>query len=64
MMSEQAPSTDQLVQQAFGLLLEIRSHSNARHLLTLGVGFLKVLALRRATEDPPLVVSVRAVQIR
>ncbi len=64
MMSEQAPSTDRLVQQAFGLLLEIRSHSNARHLLTLGVGFLKVLALRRATEDPPLVVSVRAVHIR
>ncbi len=63
MMNQRAPSIECLIRQAFGLLLEIRRHRQARRLLTLAVAFLKMLIRDAGAHEPPVVVSVRAVRI-
>jgi hypothetical protein len=62
-MSRTTPAVEALVRQAFGLLLEIRSHPEAKLLLSKAVAFLKMLIESPATDSPPLVVSIRAVRI-
>jgi hypothetical protein len=62
-MSRITPSVEALVRQAFGLLLEIRSHPDARLRLGKAIAFLTMLVENPATGSPPLVVSNRAVRI-
>lgn len=63
-MSRTTPSVEALVRQAFGLLLEIRTHPEALPLLGQAIAFLKMLVEDPATGTQTMVVSVRAVRIR
>jgi len=63
-MSRTTPLVEALVRQAFGLLLEIRSHPRAKPLLSQAIAFLRMLAEEPQADCPPLVVSIRAVRIR
>lgn len=62
-MRQDPPSVERLVRQAFGLLLEIRQQRQARRSLTLALAFLKMLARNRGRDEPPVVISIRAVRI-
>jgi hypothetical protein len=53
-----------MVRQAFGLLLEIRSHREAKSLLAKAIAFLKLLQQDPSGETNPLIVSIQAVRIR
>jgi hypothetical protein len=63
-MDRTKPAIEVLVRQAFGLLLEIRSHPEAKPLLGQAIAFLRMLVQESEAASPPLVVSVRAVRIR
>ena len=52
------------IQKAFGLLLEIRGHRNAGHLLHLAVAFLRMLLQDADQTLSPFMVSIRAVRVR
>ena len=62
-MSRQPPSIETLVRQAFGLLIEIRAHREARWQLTLAVAFLQGLLRKACAEATPVLISVQAVRI-
>jgi hypothetical protein len=63
-MSRITPTVEAMVRQAFGLLLEIRGHPEAKPLLGQVIAFLKMLVADPTTDCPPMVVSIRAVRIR
>jgi len=63
-MARHTPAVEAMVRQAFGLLLEIRSHREAKSLLAKAIAFLKLLQQDPSAETNPLVISVRAVRIR
>ena len=63
-MTRQKPSLEASIQQAFGLLLEIRGHRNAGHLLHLAVSFLNMLLQDADQTASPITVSIQAVRIR
>jgi hypothetical protein len=53
-----------LLQEAFDLLLELRSRPEARRLLGEVVAYLRLLERQGESEGLPLVVSVRAVRLK
>jgi hypothetical protein len=63
-MSRTTPSVEALVRQAFGLLLEIRSHPDAKVRLGKVLAFLNMLIADATIGSPPLIVSIQAVRIR
>lgn len=63
-MSRPKPSVETLVRKAFELLLGIRAHPQAHHLLLLAIGFLETLGRQTDAEAPPMVVAVQAVRVR
>ena len=63
-MTRQKPSLEASIQKAFGLLLEIRGHRNAGHLLHLAVSFLNMLLQDADQPASPITVSIQAVRIR
>jgi hypothetical protein len=63
-MKKDTSRVEVLVRRAFDLLLEIRQHPEAVHLLAQVIGFLKVLVRERRTPSEPVVICVRAVHIR
>ncbi len=63
-MTRQQSALEASIQKAFGLLLEIRGHRNAGHLLHLAVAFLNILLQDAGQTASPVVVSIHAVRIR
>ena len=63
-MTRQESSLEASIQKAFGLLLEIRGHRNAGHLLHLAVAFLNMLLHDGDQTASPVTVSIQAVRIR
>ncbi len=63
-MNRQESSLEASIQKAFGLLLEIRGHSDAGHLLHLAIAFLTMLLQDAGRTTSPVVVSVNTVRIR
>ncbi len=63
-MNRQPASVEGLVRKAFGLLLEIRQHREAGHLLDLAVTFLNLLLQDAERQASPIVVSIQAVRLR
>ncbi len=62
-MSQTHISVENSIREAFDLLLEIRGHRRASHLLDLANRYLRVLA-SGDSECLPIVTSIRAVRIR
>jgi hypothetical protein len=63
-MTRQESSLEASIQKAFGLLLEMRGHRNANHLLHLAVAFLNILLQDGDHTASPVTVSIQAVRIR
>jgi hypothetical protein len=63
-MTRQESSLEASIQKAFGLLLEMRGHRNAGHLLHLAVVFLNMLLQHGNQTTSPVTVSIQAVRIR
>jgi len=63
-MSAKTRSIQRLATQAFGLLLELRAHHDAHHLLTRAVAFLELLAHEKEMDATPVMLSVRVLQLR
>jgi hypothetical protein len=63
-MTREESALEASIQRAFGLLLEIRGHRNAGHLLHLAVTFLNLLLRDAGRTESPVVVSIQAVRIR
>jgi len=63
-MNRQESALEVSIRKAFGLLLEIRGHRNAGHLLHLAVAFLNTLLKDADETASPVVVSIRTVRIR
>ncbi len=63
-MTRQESAFEASIQKAFGLLLEIRGHRDAGHLLHLAVAFLNMLLQDADPTASPVVVSIHAVRIR
>lgn len=62
---KQRPSSNQaLARKAFGLVLELRTHHDARQLLGKAVAFLEMLARGRDTRALPVMVSVQMMRLR
>ena len=60
------PSTRKLqalIREAFGLLLELRSHPEAHRLLSQAVAFLHLLVRGGDTNTPAMIVSVRVMRL-
>lgn len=53
-----------MAQQAICLLLELRTRHNAHQLLSQAVAFLELLARDKEVEATPILLSVRAMQLR
>jgi hypothetical protein len=53
-----------MARQAFGLLLELRTRRNAQQLLAQAIAFLEMLARDKDVDRTPVMISVRAVQLR
>ncbi|MFZ0962656.1 MAG: hypothetical protein WAO35_17440 [Terriglobia bacterium] len=53
-----------MAREAFGLLLEMRERKDACQLLTQAIAFLEVLARAKEINAPPIVLSVRVMQLR
>jgi hypothetical protein len=63
-MNRQESTLEASIRKAFGLLLEIRGHRDAGHLLHLAVAFLNMLLQDARQTASPFVVSIRTVRIR
>ena len=63
-MARPRPGVEAMVRNAFELLLEIRAHPQAHHLLGLAIGFLRTLVRQSDGRSAPVVVAVRAVRLR
>ena len=63
-MTRQESALEASTQKAFGLLLEIRGHRDAGHLLHLAVAFLNMLLQDAGQAASPVMVSIHAVRIR
>jgi len=63
-MTRQESSLEASMQKAFGLLLELRGHRDAGHLVHLAVAFLTMLLQDAGRTTSPVVVSVNTVRIR
>jgi hypothetical protein len=63
-MRRQTDSTEALVRRAFDLLLKLRSMPEGPRLLPCAVAFLEMLVRQPRSQQPPLVVTVRAMQVR
>lgn len=50
--------------QAFGLLLDLRQRENAHQLLSQAVALLEMLAREKEVNAPPIMMSVRVMQLR
>lgn len=53
-----------MVRHAFGLLLELRTRDNAPQLLSQAIAFLEMLARQKDVNATPVMISVRAMQLR
>ncbi|MGO8818267.1 MAG: hypothetical protein ACLQVG_26790 [Terriglobia bacterium] len=53
-----------MARQALGLLLELREREDAQVLLNQAIAFLGMLAREKDTGPPPIMLSVRVVQLR
>jgi hypothetical protein len=53
-----------LARQALGLLLELREREDAHVLLNQAIAFLGMLAREKDAGTPPIMLSVRVVQLR
>ncbi|HEX5481177.1 MAG TPA: hypothetical protein VFZ08_00970 [Terriglobia bacterium] len=62
-MNQPHNSIETSIRKAFELLIQIRGHRQAGHLLDLANSYLHVLASRES-QCTPIVVSVRMVRIR
>jgi hypothetical protein len=56
--------TQKLARQAFGILLELRAREDAHTLLNQAIAFLGMLAREKDTSAPPIMLSVRVMQLR
>ena len=56
-------TTQKMARKAFGLLLELREHDNAYHLLTQANAFLEMLAKGNEIKAAPIMLSVRVMQV-
>jgi hypothetical protein len=63
-MKTTARSTQKMAQQAFGLLLELRTRHDAQQLLSQAVAFLDLLAREKEVNATPIMLSVRVMQLR
>lgn len=63
-MNRRNHSVEYLVREAFALLLELRAHPEAGRLLSQARAFLDMLRRQKGADEPPMVISVRAVRIR
>ncbi len=63
-MKRQESALEASIRKAFGLLLEIRGHRDAGHLLHLAVVFLNMLVKDADQTASPIMVSIRTVRIR
>jgi hypothetical protein len=53
-----------MARQAFELLLDLRTRDDAPHLLSQAIAFLEMLARKKDLNAAPMMISVRAVQLR
>lgn len=63
-MNARLRTTQKMAREAFGLLLEMRERKDACQLLTQAIAFLEVLARAKEINAPPIVLSVRVMQLR
>lgn len=63
-MNQRSHAVEKLVREAFNSVLELRAHPDASRMLTLANAFLEMLLRQTGSDQPPLVVSVKAVRIR
>lgn len=63
-MARPSPTVEAMVRHAFGLVLELRSHREAKSILAQAIAFLNLLVEHPDSRSNPVVVSVRAVHIR
>lgn len=63
-MNRRSNSVESLVREAFALLLELRAHPDASHMLSLANAFLDMLLRQKGADEPPMLISVQAVRIR
>lgn len=63
-MTRQESSLETSIQKAFGLLLKMRGHRNASHLLHLAVVFLNMLLEQADQTASSVTVSIQAVRMR
>jgi len=63
-MKAKPRTTQKMVRQAFGLLLEIRERENSCQLLTQAIAFLEMLARGNQVNAAPIMLSVRVMQLR
>jgi hypothetical protein len=63
-MNRRSHAVENLVREAFSSVLELRAHPDASRMLTLANAFLETLLRQADSDQPPLVVSVKAVRIR
>ena len=64
MKKRMARTIQTLVQEAFGLVLELRSHHEPQRVLSQAVAFLHMLARGRDTDAAAVMVSVRVMRLR
>jgi hypothetical protein len=57
-------TTQKMVRQAFGLLLEMRDRENAHQLLAQAIALLEMLGREKNVNAPPIMLSVRVMQLR
>jgi hypothetical protein len=63
-MKATSRTTQKMVRHAFGLLLEMRTRDNAQQLLSQAIAFLEMLAREKDLNAAPVMISVRAMQLR
>jgi hypothetical protein len=57
-------TTRELAREAFGLLLQLREREDAQVLLNQAIAFLGMLAREKDAGVPPILLSVRVIQLR
>ena len=63
-MKSMIGTTQKMVREAFGLLLTLRERENADVLLAQANAFLGLLERGKQVNDPPVILSVRVMQVR
>ncbi len=63
-MKTTSRATHKMARKAFGLLLDLRTRDNAQHLLSQAIAFLEMLAQEKDMNAAPMMISIRAMQLR